>query len=248
MKPNWKYISLFVILAIGISAPVHLGYIDKSYKSITNEWIVSYWVYLVAGLGPFIAAVIILLFQKSISNRITIFGTTKSKNILIALLPIVAFSIVGMENSYGMNVHYFGFSYAAINVIYAFLEEFGWRRYLQNALEGINKNWKYILIGIIWWIWHMRFESDFDLFIFPVICIGGGYLLGKLTDDTKSIIPAVIFHTLIILLTNSGTITINKMIGAGITIIIWVVIEQIWKRKKQIASGNNKSKIYNNNP
>lgn len=237
MKPNWKYIILFVILAIGISAPIHLGYFDESFKTITKDWIITDWVYLVAGLGPFIAGVIALIVQKSISNRIAFCGNEKIKNTLIALLPVFSFSIIGLGNSDGVNIHYYGFMYAFINVIYAFLEEFGWRRYLQNALDGVNKHWKYILIGIIWWIWHLRFETSFDLFIFPLICIGGGYLLGKLADDTKSILPVVSMHTLVILLTNSGAITMNKIIGACLTIIGWLIIEQIWKRKKAYNKG-----------
>jgi hypothetical protein len=37
--------------------------------------------------------------------------------------------------------------------VVSFLEgdsHIGWRGYLQNALEGMNKHWKYILISIIW--------------------------------------------------------------------------------------------------
>lgn len=233
MKPNWKYIGLFIVLSIGISAPIHLGYLDQVYVTISKQWIVSEWVYLLAGLGPFVAAVVVLFLQKNISNRITVFGDAKGKNILITLLPIAAFSIVGFENSYGFNAHYFGFIYALINVIYAFLEEFGWRKYLQNALEGINNNWKYIIVGIIWWVWHLRFETQFDLFIFPIICIGGGYLLGKLTDETKSILPVVTLHTLIILLSNSGTPTRSKIIGVGVTILGWLIIEWVWKKRAQ---------------
>lgn len=231
MRPNWKYISLFLILAFGISVPIHLGYFDETYKTFSQNLLIKDWVYLVAGLGPFIAGLITILLQKNLSNRITFWGGQKLKNILIALLPVFSFSIVGLENSNGINIHYYGFIYAFINVLYAILEEFGWRRYLQNALEGINKNWKYILIGIIWWIWHIRFATPFDLYIFPLICIGGGYLLGKLADDTKSILPVVTIHTLVILLTNSGEVTINKMIGAGLVIVGWLIIEQLWKRK-----------------
>jgi membrane protease YdiL (CAAX protease family) len=151
---------------------------------------------------------------------------------LIALLPIFSFSIFGLENSFGINTHYFGFIYAFINVIYAFLEEFGWRKYLQNALEGVNVHFKYILIGVIWWLWHLRFITQFDLFIFPLICIIGGYLLGKLTDDTKTMLPAVMLHTLIIILSNSGPLTTGKIAGTILTVIGWFVIEKVWKRKK----------------
>ncbi|MCB1023460.1 MAG: CPBP family intramembrane metalloprotease [Acidobacteria bacterium] len=232
MKPNWKYIILFVILAFGISAPIHLGYFDQCFKTITKGWIISDSVYFIAGLGPFFAGVTALIFQKSISDRITLCGSEPLKNILIALIPLFSFSIIGLENSKGIDVHYYAFIYASFNTIYAFLEEFGWRRYLQNALDGINKNWAYLLIATIWWIWHLRFETQFDLFIFPIICIGGGFLLGKLANDTRSILPVVSMHTLIILLTNSGAVTMNKMIGVGMTIIGWIIVEQIWKRKK----------------
>lgn len=231
MKTKWKYISLFLILAIGISAPIHLGYFNDSYNSLTNQWIISEWIYLFAGLGPFIAAIIGLIIQENLSSRITIFGGEKLKYTLIAFVPLAVFAIVGFENSFGINTHLFGFIYVLINLFYAFLEELGWRRYLQNALEGINRHWKYIFIGVVWWLWHMRFETQFDLFIFPVICIGGGYLLGKLTDDTKSILPAVTLHTLIILLTNSGSPGQNKIMGVVLTILGWLIIEWVWKRK-----------------
>ena len=233
MKPAWKKIILFVILAFAISAPIHLGYFDEYFKKITSGWLIADWVYLVAGLGPFIAGAIALRLHKSNSNRISFFGDEKLKNILIALLPLFSYSIIGLENDVGVNIYYYAFVYGSLNTVYAILEEFGWRRYLQNALEGINKHWKYLIIGVIWWIWHFRFETQLDLFIFPMICIGGGYLLGKLADDSKSILPVVSMHTLIILLTNFGAITVNKMIGVGITIFSWFIIEQIWKRKSR---------------
>ncbi len=106
MKTNWKYISLFLILAIGISAPIHLGYIDKAYKAFSNDWIISDWAYLIAGLGPFTAGLIVLLLDKFVSNRITIWGNEKLKNILIALLPVFSFSIIGLENSNDINIHF----------------------------------------------------------------------------------------------------------------------------------------------
>jgi hypothetical protein len=77
MKPNWKYIILFVILAIAISAPIHLGYFDEHFETISKDWIITDWVYLVSGLGPFIAGVIALILNKSISSRITISGNEK---------------------------------------------------------------------------------------------------------------------------------------------------------------------------
>ncbi len=186
--------------------------------------------YLLAGLSTLIAAVIALKFHKSISNKITIFGDEKLKNSLILCLPIVAFTISGLNNIFGINRSLYGFTFAIVNTIYAFTEEFGWRRYLQNALEGMNKIIKYLLIGVIWWIWHFRFQTQFDFFIFPFICIGGGILLGKLADETKSILPVVAAHSMIILLTNSGNPAKPEIIGIGIVLFGWIVIEYIWKK------------------
>lgn len=238
MKINWKFIILFCLIALGLSYPVQQGYLDELYKVFTKDTFLSESSYLLAGFSTLIAALVVLIFHKKLSHRITILGDDKGKNLLILSLPVIAFSFIGLNNNFGMNKSLYGFTFAIINTIYAFAEEFGWRRYLQNALEGINKNVKYIFIGVIWWIWHFRFDSQFDLFIFPVICMGGGYLLGKLADDLKSILPVVAMHTLIILTTNSGNFGKNEIIGIGIVVVGWILIEQIWKRKKTFKTSD----------
>ncbi|MDB9721076.1 CPBP family intramembrane metalloprotease [Winogradskyella sp.] len=232
MKIDWKYIILFVLIAFGISYLVQQGYLTDFFLSITKNSFISESEYLLAGLSTLIATIIVLTFHQNLSKRITILGDDKIKNVLILVLPIFAFSISGLNNNFGMNESFYGFAFALINTIYAFTEEFGWRRYLQNALEGLNKNLKYISIGVIWWIWHFRFETQFDVFIFPLICIGGGFLLGKLADESRSILPVTAMHTLIILTSNSGNFGKNEIMGIGIVILGWILIELIWKRKK----------------
>ena len=232
MKIEWKYIILYILIALGISYPIQQGYFIDFFQFIAKTSIISESDYLLGGVSTVIAAVIVFIFHRNISNRITILGDEKIKNIHILILPIIAFSISGLNNNFGMNNSKYGFTFALINTIYAFTEEYGWRRCLQNALEGLNKNLKYIFIGVVWWIWHFRFDTQFDFFIFPLICIGGGFLLGKLADDFKSILPVVSMHTLIILVSSSGNFGGNEIIGIGIVIMGWIVIEQIWKRKK----------------
>lgn len=232
MKINWKFIIIFILIALGLSYPVQQGYLNDFFQSITKNSFIAESGYLLAGFSTLIAALILLTIHQNVSSKITILGDDKIKNILILSLPIIAFSISGLENNFGINIWLYGFLYSLINTIYAFTEEFGWRRYLQNALEGLNKNIKYISIGIIWWIWHFRFDTQFDFFIFPLICIGGGFLLGKLADDIKSILPTVAMHSLIILTTNSENFGKNEIMGIAFVVLGWIVIEQIWKRKK----------------
>jgi hypothetical protein len=185
-----------------------------------------------AGLSTLLAALGVMIFHKNVSHENTILGEDKMKNLLLLGLLIVAFSIIGLNNNLGMNMYFYGFAFTTINITYAFTEEFGRRKYLQNALEGLNKHVKYIFIGIVWWIWHFRFNTPFEFYIFPLICIGGGYLLGKLADGSKSIVPVVAPHTMIILTTNSGNFDNQKISGRVFFIVGWVILEQIWKMKK----------------
>ena len=236
MKTEWKYIILFILIAFGLSFPIQQGYLNEFFQSITKRTFLFGSGYLLAGISTLAASLIALAFHKQVSKRITILGDDRFKNLLKLILPITAFSIIGLNNNFGMNRYLYGFTFASLNTIYAFTEEFGWRRYLQNALEGLNKNLKYIFISMIWWIWHFRFVTQFDIFIFPLICIGGGFLLGKLADEYKSILPVIAMHNLIILTTNSGNFDQNKMIGIGLVVLGWIGIEQIWKRKKYIKN------------
>jgi membrane protease YdiL (CAAX protease family) len=227
---KYKFLLLFIFIAFAISLPIHLGYYNGVLKQITGKSIFSNMLYLFACLGPLIAGSVLLMAQPNVSTQISILGEEKLKNIVFVLVPIVAFSISGLTNSYGKDIHYFGFLYAVINVAYAFAEEFGWRLYLQNSLENENKNFKYILIAVIWWLWHMRFSSQFEFFIFPLIIIGGGILLGMLADQTKSVLPVVAIHVLIIMLTNSGPIDRHKMMAGLITVASWILIGIVWKK------------------
>ena len=223
------------MIALGLSLPIQKGYLDDFFNSFSNGTFLSGSSYLMAGISTLIASIVMLSFHKNLSNRITIVGDDIIKNSLILSLPIIAFSIVGLDNDFGLNKSLYGFIFALINTIYSFTEEFGWRKYLQNALEGLNKYIKHIFIGIIWWIWHFRFETQFDIFIFPLICIGGGFFLGKLADDSKSIFPVIAMHTLIILTTSLGNFGKNEAMGIGIVVLGWIAIEMIWKNKKSIS-------------
>ena len=126
MKIKWKYIILFIIIALSISYPVQRGYLNEFFLSITENSFVSVLGYQMAGFSTLIAAIFMLIFHRDLSNRITIFGDDKIKNVLILILPVIAFSIMGLDNNFGMNKSLYGFAYAMTNTVYVFTEEFGW--------------------------------------------------------------------------------------------------------------------------
>ena len=226
MKEAWPYVVFYVLGAWLLSLPVHLGMLDVLHAQWLGDTMFAGKAFLWAGFGPFIAGLFAIRFHRGLSDRIHVLGADAMKNGLLVLMLIAIFTAIGLPHGDGPASHFYGFVYMATITIYALLEEFGWRRYLQNALEGLNIHLKYVLIGMIWWIWHARFATTFDLTLFPLICIGGGYLLGRLADVSRSIMPVIIMHALVILLTGTGKASTHAFIGSGLVLTGWFLIDK----------------------
>jgi uncharacterized protein len=228
-KIKWHLVVIFYVVAFSISGLFNSGFLTSYYHSLTKGFFLSNMTYLPACLGTLIAATLAILLDKSLIRTINFFGNSSIKNIAIAITPFIVFSFIGLNNDYQINRHYFAFLFAGINLIYAVLEEIFWRGYLQDALRQLSAKFRFLLIGILWWAWHFRFNTTFDFTAFLLICIAGSFLIGLFTEKTKSYFAAGGLHCLIILLTNSGELTKEKMIAGGITILIWLVIGKWWK-------------------
>ncbi|MCK9423085.1 MAG: CPBP family intramembrane metalloprotease [Bacteroidales bacterium] len=235
VKIRWQFVVIFYIIAFSLSAPFNSGLLNPWYRALTKSWLISDMSYLPACLGTLIAGIVVLLIDKSHQRTITFLGNYRLRNIAISITPVVAFSIIGLDNSFGQNRYQFALSYGVINLIYSVFEEFGWRGYLQDELRPLKKGISFLIIGILWWVWHFRYATTFDLTIFPLICIGGSFLIGQFTEKTKSYLTAGGLHCLIILLTNSGDITRSKMIAIALTGLIWVGISFLWKPELPIT-------------
>lgn len=228
-KIKWHLIFIFYVVAFSISGLFNSGFLASDYLTLTKGFFLSNMTYLPACLGTLIAATLAIFLDKSLLRTINCFGNSSIKNTAIAITPFVVFSIIGIDNNNQINRHYFAFLFAGINLIYAIFEEIFWRGYLQDALRQLSANLRFLLIGILWWAWHFRFNTTFDFTVFFLICIAGSFLIGQFTEKSKSYFAAGGLHCLIILLTNSGELTKEKMIAGGITILIWIVIGRWWK-------------------
>jgi uncharacterized protein len=227
-KVKWLFVVLFYLVAFTISGLFNSGLLTTYYHSFTKGYIISDYPYLPACLGTLFATILVLIIDKSHKKTITFLGNFKLKNLVISFTPLITFTIVGIDNKYGQNTHVFAFYFALINLIYAVFEEIGWRGYLQDALRPLKQGYRFLLIGLIWWAWHFRYNTAFDLTLFPVICIGGSFLIGQFTEKTKSFLTAGGLHCLVILLSNSGELTKEKMIAGGLAILIWLGIGRFW--------------------
>ncbi|MDC3388614.1 hypothetical protein OAX11_03780 [Flavobacteriaceae bacterium] len=108
---------------------------------------------LFEGSGVFIAALFALsLLKKERTTSITLLGTSKIYNAYMVAIPLVLLAVVGVNNTYEMNVHVYAIFAFIITLIYCIFEEYGWRGYLHEEFKSITPIKKYIIIGILWYM------------------------------------------------------------------------------------------------
>ena len=233
---SYKRIVLFYSIAIIISNIFRFD-IFKSTEFLQNNlptWGSLTLIVLLEGIGIFMGALIALKYlNKCRKTSISFFGISKSKSILIAIIPMLFLVIIGVDNDYQMNSHIYGFFSFIITLLYCIMEEYGWRGYLQEELEAV-KDWKkYLIIGFLWYIWHLSFlrngVSFKDNVFFLSMMILGSVGIGKIADSTKSILISACFHLIIqIMMFNAiiknGLTGTEKLIVLGGSLVAWMLI------------------------
>lgn len=215
---HWKAVLTFYGIALLISSPLrlHLVPILGNYQN-----------YLSA-LGPAIAGVLCLfIFRKSHVRLNTLFGTSIKFSLLFTIIPFIGFAIVGFPNGIGNSL------YVCIYIfIYCLLEEMGWRGFLQDALEPLKPARRYLLIGILWELWHLRFLSNSLTLPAKLMLLGstiaGSYGIGKVTETTRSVISAAWIHMLFNIIFEIKMPQQEKILLIIYLIIAWTITFIIW--------------------
>ena len=158
------------------------------------------------------------------------------------IIPIILLTILGVSNTEYSNAHSFGLISGIGTLIYCYFEEIGWRGYLHDELGDI-KEWKRVLvIGFLWYLWHLSFIDNHNLLsnlVFFAILIIGSWGLGKVIETTKSIFSVTAFHMIINIMFLNGFIsngldTTNKLIILGISVFLWVLIIIKWDKENKM--------------
>lgn len=243
---SWKRVIIFFIIATLISNIFRFDIFEfRSVLEKLPSWIFILTIVLLEGSGVIIGALIIIPFlKKERKTEISLFGTSKSKSIIMAIIPIIILTIIGITNDFGMEYHFYGFVAAIGTFLYCIMEEYGWRGYLQEELK-ILKPWKkYLIIGFIWYLWHLTFltkASVGDNLFFLGMLIFGSWGIGQVAELTKSIIASACFHLIIQImmfnaLIKNGISGAEKIVILGVSIVIWFVIIKKWKKEKTTAN------------
>ena len=243
---SWKRILLFLLIAITISNIFRFDVFElKSELEKLPTWIYILTSILLEGSGVIIGALIIIPFlKKQRKTEISLFGTSKTKSLLMASIPILVLVVNGVKNDFEMNNHIYGLVASIGTLLYCIMEEYGWRGYLQEELKELKPWKKYLIIGFIWYLWHLTFltkASAGDNLFFLGMMILGSWGIGQVAESTKSILASACFHMIIqIMMLNAlikdGIDGTEKIIILGISIVIWFVIIKKWEKESAIAN------------
>lgn len=242
---SWKRIILFLIIAIIISNIFRFDVFDlKSELEKLPTWIYILTILFLEGSGVFIGALIAIYFlKKHRKSEITFFGTSKSKSVIMAVIPIIMLTIIGVKNKFEIDSHIYGFIAIIGTLLYCIMEEYGWRGYLQEELKTLKSWQKYLIIGFIWYLWHLTFLTKAtvgDNFFFLAMMIFGSWGIGQVAESTKSILACACFHLIIQImmfnaLIKNGIDGTEKLIILGVSVLLWFLIIKKWEKESIIG-------------
>lgn len=168
--------------------------------------------------------------------------------------PILLFTVIGVPNGLGAEVHLFGFTIGLQAALWVFLEEYGWRGYLQNELGHLPPLRRYLIIGTLWYVWYLWFldypwlDEPGTALISLVVSFGilfaSSWGLGVIAERTHAILAAACFHTLGSLVQFNPTVTENvaertRWIIFTLCLGVWAIIVVGWmhaEKKKATSS------------
>jgi membrane protease YdiL (CAAX protease family) len=243
---SWKRIIIFLLISILISNIFRFDIFEiKPELEKLPTWIFILTSVLLEGSGVIIGALIILpLLKKQRKTEISLFGTSKTKSLIMMFIPIALLVIIGVKNDFEMNYHIYGFIAAIGTFLYCIMEEYGWRGYLQEELKRLKSWEKYLIIGFLWYLWHLTFLTKASLgdnLFFLGMMILGSWGIGQVAESTKSIIASACFHMIIqIMMFNAlikdGINGTEKIVILGISVVIWFLIIKKWEKESTIAN------------
>jgi len=192
---------------------------------------------LLSALGPWLGAFLVTILLRP-ERKVSLFGSGRLPSLIMIAVPVVVFTLFGASNSDGLNEYYYGLIVGLLMAVYCLFEESGWRGYLQDELRGMNPFLRYVVIGVMWYAWHLTFLGSSNLvneLIILAILIGASWGIGQAVEHTKSLMVAACFHmignlvALSSLLKSCYTFS-ERMLISGICVLIWILILMSWEK------------------
>lgn len=222
MKKRINWISVIVFYAVSLiiawSALQYFGH--------------NIWAGL-KGLGPLLAAVLVLGIWKRDTKAFSIWGSRPSRSLVALIIPLGLAYLVGIrQTDFYENIHINGLAMAALGLAYAFAEEYGWRGYLQEALLPLGLKASALIIGVLWYLWHFTWLSSHtnlsNELSFLALCLFGSWGMAVTAVKTQSIILPACLHFVFNLFSVLQLKSIEMIIPI-LSIMAWVYLVQYWE-------------------
>ena len=202
---------------------------------------------LLRGVGPLIGGIFgILVFRNKYQRSITIKGVSLLVSTIYYLAPVLMTGLVGVAAINGENPHMMGLLSGILIIVYCLFEETGWRGYLNDVMRGFSSPLRYILIGILWYLWHLNFTSSgggslkFGLLIHLPSCILGSWVIGQISDKYKSIMVAAAIHSIFNIFFDLEAGLNSKIIIVAGVLIIWITTSFFLDKRLAVVSSESK--------
>jgi len=228
------FYSIAILLRYVVTKTTWLDITDNTFLKICLQ-----------GIGPTIGALIAFKVF-GIKNTYSLAGKLKPiflSFIIFILLPVVGFAIIGIKESEDVivtsNIFVAGAKLSFYFFVYGILEEMGWRVFLQNQLGFLNQYIKYLIIGVLWFVWHLNFGLTTPNIIFFFLLIFASWGIGKIGDKTKSVLAVGAFHTLYNLFSVDYFESTNKLIVLALSLMIWVSYIVFYDKVKKLMKIDN---------
>ncbi|HAS34849.1 MAG TPA: CPBP family intramembrane metalloprotease [Flavobacteriales bacterium] len=244
---SWKRILAFIAFSTVVSNVFRFDLFDhKTALEVLPTWMYILANVLLEGSGVFIGALIALSFlKKERKVETSLFGSSKSKSLIMLVIPVILISVIGVDNQFEMDSHFYGLIAVLGTLVYCIMEEYGWRGYLQEELKSFNPRLKYLIVGTVWYLWHLSFLTTTDIgdnLFFWLMMIFGSWGIGQVADSTKSILACACFHLIIQIMMFNALIKVGingteKLTILGISAVLWFFIVKKWERANTKPEG-----------
>jgi uncharacterized protein len=237
---------LFIVVAFAVSNIFRFNMFELN-ETLEHTFTWSYLIVheLLDGSGIFIAGIVgLFLLRKERTVATSFLGSSRYKSGLMVIIPMALLVIIGVPNTYGVDIHVFGIIAAVGSVLYCIMEEYGWRGYLQEEFHFLHPNVRFVLIGCIWYSWHLSFLTEatlLDNLFFLGALLLGSWGIGKVAELTHSILACACIHLIVNIFLfnpffNNAFSQTAKLTILFVCISAWIIILVKWKKGLKMNS------------
>ncbi|MEN5057550.1 CPBP family intramembrane glutamic endopeptidase [Sphingobacterium kitahiroshimense] len=221
MKNKVNYIAVLTFFIIAVL----LRYLTNK-TDLLNGISSGFIKIILQGISPTIAALAVFALFK-IKPVLTLKGNYS--NIMTPFLLYWALPIILILSTEYAVKGTLSFEAITAILIYGLLEEIGWRGFLQQQLKPLPEFLNVFIVAVLWFIWHLNFDLSSSNLLFLGILILGSWGIGKVANNTHSLLAVAAFHSLNNFFLEMNTLKIILLISL---LSIWIIALVIRKNQQ----------------